>query len=168
MEYDADLFLSIAEIAGIFVGFGALISFSSNRGDEARAALRDIVMTGLIALVGALFPVGLGRYGLVDQALWGWSSAGLLLVIWVGLVLTLRDAESRERIKAHAKANPALAILFWVFLEVPLQVPLVLVVLGVAPSLASAFYVTALLLTLFEAAFMLVRLVLKGESDAAS
>jgi hypothetical protein len=59
-----------------------------------------------------------------------------------------------------------LNLFFWGFLEVPIQVPLLLVVLGVAPAQASAFYVTALVLNLFEAALLLARLVLARDAES--
>jgi hypothetical protein len=160
MSHDLDLFLSIAEIAGVFVGFGALISFSRDQAPEARVSLRGVVTVGLVVLVAALLPVALARYGLADRALWGWSSAGFLLIIWIAIVRLFLDPEHRAWVKADARAHPALTAFFWLFLEVPIQVPLVLVLLGVAPALAPAFYVTGLVLNLFEAAFVLARLVL--------
>lgn len=138
MNHDLDLFLSIAEIAGVFVGFGALISFSRDRAVEARAPLRIVVAIGLLVLVAALLPVTLARYGLTDTTLWSWSSAGFLLMIWIAIVGLLLDPEHRAWVKADARTNPALTAFFWVFLEVPIQVPLVLVLLGVAPTLAPA------------------------------
>jgi hypothetical protein len=168
VEHQNDLFLSIAEIAGIFIGFGALISFSSDRGPASRVGLRNVVAIGLLVLVAAVVPVGLSHYGLTGRALWGWSSGAFLLFIWTTILGVHRDREHREWAKADAKANPALAILFWVFLEVPIQVPLALAILGVAPSLASAFYVTALVLNLFQAAFVLARLVFAREPGPGS
>jgi hypothetical protein len=168
MNHDLDLFLSIAEIAGVFVGFGALISFSRDRATEARVALRGVVTVGLVVLVAALLPVALARYGLAARTLWGWSSAGFILIIWIAIVRLFLDPEHRAWVKADARANPALTVFFWVFLEVPIQVPLVLVLLGVAPTLAPAFYVTGLVLNLFEAAFVLARLVLAQDSRLGS
>lgn len=159
MDRDLGLFLSIAEIAGIFVGFGALISFSQDRAVE-RSQLRGVVTIGLVVLVAALLPVALARYELGDRALWGVSSAGFLLIIWISLTSLLWDPEQRASVKSDAKAHPALTLFFWGFLEAPIQLPLMLAVLGVAPTLAPAFYVTALVLNLFEAAFLLARLVL--------
>jgi hypothetical protein len=163
MNHDLDLFLSIAEIAGVFVGFGALISLSRERAVESRAPLRGVVTIGLLVLTAALLPVTLERYGLTDRAIWAWSSMGFLLIIWIVIAGLLLDPEIRAWAKADARANPAFTALFWVFLEVPIQVPLVLAVLGVAPTLAPAFYVTALVLNLFQAALMLSRLVLARE-----
>ena len=159
MDHDIDLFLSIAEIAGVFVGFGALISFSRDQA-EAHSALRAVVTIGLLVLVAALLPVGLARYGLPDRILWVWSSMGFLLINWIAIVVLFLDRESRSSITTDVKANLGLSILFWVFLEVPVQVPLVLVIVGVKRTLAPAFYTTGLVLNLFEAAFLLARLVL--------
>jgi hypothetical protein len=159
VDHDIDLFLSIAEIAGVFVGFGTLISLSRERAVEARAPLRAVVTIGLVVLVAALLPVGMARYGLADRVLWGGSSAVFLLIIWVTLLGSFLDPAHQAWLRADVKANPGLALFFWVFLEIPIQVPLVLAILGVAPRLAPAFYVTALVLNLFEAAFVLARLV---------
>jgi hypothetical protein len=58
--------------------------------------------------------------------------------------------------------------LFWL-LEVAVQLPLVLVVLGAAPDLDGAFYLTALVVHLFEAAFVLAQLVYSaGDRQPAS
>lgn len=168
MHHDLDLFLSIAEIAGVFVGFGALISFSRDRGAQARSPLRGVVTVGLVVLVAALLPVALARYGLSDRTLWAWSSAGFLLIIWIAIVGLFLDPDHRAWVRADARANPILTAFFWVFLEIPIQVPLVLVILGVAPTLAPAFYVTGLVLNLFEAAFVLARLVLTRDTHRGS
>jgi hypothetical protein len=74
------------------------------------------------------------------------------------LVLFL-DPEHRSWLKTDAKEHLAFTFFFWAFLELPIQVPLALALLGVAPALAPAFYVTALVLNLFEAALLLARLV---------
>ena len=160
---DADLFLSIAEIAGVFVGFGALISLSRDQTDETRAQLRTVVTIGLVVLVAALLPVALARYGLTDGALWGWSSGGFMCVIWVAISALAWDPDYRTWMKGE---SPLLLILTFALLEVPIQVPLVLAILGIAPILAPAFYVTALVLNLFEAAIVLARLVFTGPSGA--
>ena len=168
MNHDIDLFLSIAEIAGVFVGFGALISFSRELNVEARVALRGIVTAGLVVLVAAMLPVALARYGLTEGNLWRWSSAGFLLIIWLAIAGLFIDPELRASVKADARAHPALSTFLWVFLEVPIQAPLLLVLLGVAPTLAPAFYVTGLVLSLFQAAFVLARLVLARDSQSGS
>jgi hypothetical protein len=60
----------------------------------------------------------------------------------------------------QARQSPAVAAFFWVLLEViPVQLPLILVILGVNPELDVAFYLTALAFNLFQAAFALAQLV---------
>jgi hypothetical protein len=51
-----------------------------------------------------------------------------------------------------------MAAFFWL-LEVAVQLPLLLVVFGVNRELDTAFYMTALVFHLFEAAFILAQLV---------
>jgi hypothetical protein len=103
---DTDLFLSIAEIAGVFVGFGALISFSTDRALEARVALRGVVIVGLVVLAAALLPVWLARYGVSERALWGSSSAGFLLLTWIALVVLLRDPDQRATSRPMPRRIP--------------------------------------------------------------
>ena len=168
MRDDLDLFLSIAEIAGVFVGFGALISFSRDGAAQARTGLRGVVTVGLVVLVAALLPVALARYGLSDRTLWTASSAGFLVIIWIALVGLFLDPEHRAWVKADATASPFFTAFFWLALEAPIQGSLLLVLLGVAPALAPAFYVTGLVLNLFEAALLYARLVLDRGSLVGS
>lgn len=156
---DDGLFLSIAEIAGIFVGFGALISFSHAGPVAERAPLRTVVTIGLVVLVAALLPVGLARYGLADRALWGASSAAFMIVIWISLVALLRDPEYRAWLRSESRPRHFPEKILPLLLELAIQLPLLLAIFGVAPALAPAFYVTALVMNLFEAALVLARLV---------
>jgi hypothetical protein len=48
---------------------------------------------------------------------------------------------------------------FWILLEGPINIALILIVIGIYPDLEPAFYITALLFHLFEAAFILVQIV---------
>ena len=78
---DADLFLSLAGIAGVFVGFGALISVRSGGASETHevAYMRAVVWMGLMAVVAALAPVTIDRYGLADHQVWALSSVVVLV-----------------------------------------------------------------------------------------
>jgi hypothetical protein len=159
------LFLSIAEIAGVFIGFGALISFARDATLDVRSQLLYVVWIGLVVLSAALLPVWLDRFGLADRTLWVSSSAGFLLIIWGSLFIVFRDREFREWNKADVKAHPVRTALYLGCLELPIQASLVLEIFGVFPTLSSAFYVTALVLNLFEAAIYLGRLVLARDSS---
>jgi len=158
---DVGLFLTFAEIAGVFVGFGALISFTRQIESEAtqRGQLRAVVTIGLVVVVASLLPVGLSRYGVSGHGLWFTGSLIFLVLSWAVIVLSLRRPENREVMITQARAAPGMAAFFWLLLELPVQVPLVLTVLGLFPALEPGFYTTALVFNLFQAAFVLARLV---------
>jgi hypothetical protein len=158
---DASLFVSLAEIAGVFVGFGALISFT-RRGEIDALELgymRGVVSIGLSVVTASLVPIGLARFGPTDRVLWLTSSLVFLIVIWFAIIVSLRAAESREQILAPLRENPITAAFFFLLLELSLQVPLVLVALGIFPDQAPALYTMALVVSLLEAAFLLAVLV---------
>ena len=161
MDQDVGLFLAIAEIAGVFVGFGALISFTRRSEIEATqlGQIRAVVTSGLVVIVAALLPVVLSHYGVEGHRLWFLSSLLFLLLVWAVIVLSLRRPENRQIVASETRASPAMAAFFWILLEIPIQVPLVLTVLGPFPDLEPGFYTTALVFNLFEAAFVLARLV---------
>jgi hypothetical protein len=159
MEY-ASLFTTIAEIAGVFVGFAALIGVThrSETGTVQRARIQAVVTTGLLIVLAALVPVALESYRLTDRALWVTSSAAYLLLNWAAIALALRRTDNRRVASTQARETPVVITLFWA-LEVAVQGPLLLVLLGVNPALDEAFYRTALVVHLFEAAFVLAQLV---------
>jgi hypothetical protein len=167
MTADANLFVAIAEVAGVFVGFGALISVIRH-GEihwSQLALIRALVTIGLVVIVGSLLPVVLAQYGLEDHALWAVSSAVFLVLNWANIVRALRSPENREIVVRQARRSPLAAAVFWILLELPIQVPLLLAVLGVNPDLDVAFYLTALAFNLFQAAFILVQVVYAQVSD---
>jgi len=61
-----DLFIHLAEIAGVFVAFGSLIAVRSGETADVRAVeyLRAMVAGGLWVIVAALAPIALSRFGL--------------------------------------------------------------------------------------------------------
>jgi hypothetical protein len=68
-----DFLISVAEIAGVFVGFGVLIG-AIQRSDEVaperKALAQGIAIIGLTAMLTALLPPTLREFGLSGQALW--------------------------------------------------------------------------------------------------
>ena len=153
MFQNVEIFIGIAHIAGIFVGFEALISATHQKGDEM---IRGIVTVGLMTIIAALVPIGLGSYGLSGHSLWFLSSLIYLCLNWTVIILSLRMPENREIIRSQTKAS---SILFWLIFEVPLELPLILTVIGLFPHLEQAFYITALLFNLFSAAYVLSQIV---------
>lgn len=158
---DLDLFIAGAEIAGVFVGFGALISVTRRSEIESTqlGQIRAVVTIGLVVMVAALVPVGLDRYGLAGRVLWFVSSLVFLAISWAVIFLSLRRPENRQMVFTQARSSPMKAVFFWLMLELPVQVPLILAALGLRPDLDPAFYFTALVFNLFEAAFVLAQLV---------
>jgi hypothetical protein len=158
---NVDFFVGIAHIAGIFVGFGALISVTGK--DEIEVSrlvrIRGLVTVGLGVIIAALIPIGFDLYGISGHILWFLCSLIFLILNWVVIILGLRNPENRELMINQMRASPVMAVFFWLLLEVPLQVPLILTLLGLFPNLEPAFYTTALLFNLFEAAFVLTQLV---------
>ena len=153
MVQNAEIFIGIAHIAGIFVGFEALISVTHQK-EVGR--IRGIVTVGLMTIIAALVPIGLSSYGISGHNLWFWSSLTYFCLNWIVLILSLRMPENREYMKNQSKKA---SFLFWLLFEVPLEVPLVLTIIGLFPHLEEAFYITALLFNLFSAAYVLSQIV---------
>jgi hypothetical protein len=163
---DADLFLSLAGIAGVFVGFGALISTRSGGANEAVevAYMRTVVAMGLVTVVAALAPVTLGRYGLTDHQIWALSSA-LALVGLLGMVAaSARTPEYRAgwaTTMRDWKSQPGDIVesaVFVLYLIVMVLAPII-IALGVAPGLEAALYFTYVVLILLGAGWTLLYLV---------
>jgi hypothetical protein len=151
-----EIFIGIAHIAGIFVGFEALISASHQKELER---IRGLVTVGLTTIIASLLPIGLGSYGFSGHILWFLCSLIFLCIDWIVMILSLLKSENRELLRKEKKTHPVMFILFWLLFEVPLQVPLILVMIGLFPELGSAFYITALLFNLFSAAYVLSQIV---------
>lgn len=164
---DAELLVALAGIAGVFVGFGALIS-TREGGLGELWLIRSVVNQGLMVVAAALVPVAIGRYGVAGHQLWLLSSLLLLVGNWVVIVLLHLRREDRAFQVLQSRASRAVLSGFVLFLELPFQVALILVVLGLFPDLEPALYLTALLLILFEAAALLVMLVYSQGRPAAA
>ena len=153
MVQNAEIFIGIAHLAGIFVGFETLIS-ATHQKEGAR--IRGIVTVGLMTIIAALIPIGLGSYGLSGHSLWFLSSLIYLCLNWTVMILSLRMPENRALVRSQTKTS---SIFFWLIFEVPLEVPLILTIIGLFPDLEQAFYITALLFNLFSAAYVLSQIV---------
>lgn len=160
MVEDVGLFVTIAEIAGVFVGFAALIAVTrrAEMDPSQLGQIRAVVTIGLLVVVAALIPVALAAYNIEGHTLWLVAGATYLVLNWVVIVLALRRPENRQLAAAQARTKPVMATIFWI-LEIPIQVPLLLIVFGVNRDLDLAFYITALVFHLFEAALVLAQLV---------
>ena len=157
MVENIEIFIGIAHIAGIFVGFEALISVTHQK--EA-GRIRGLVTVGLTTIIASLVPIGLSSYGFSGHILWFLSSLIYFCLDWTVIILSLRMPENRQLVR---ETSPVMSVLFWLLFEVPLQLPLILTLIGLFPDLEQAFYITALLFNLFSAAYVLSQIVYTKE-----
>ena len=155
---DTDLLVQLAAIAGVFVGFGALIAVRSGGASDAHevAYIRSIVSIAVWVAVAALAPVTLGRYGLAGHDLWLACSVLALVLVLVGFAVNSRTAEMRQEYsQARLMREGAVNAL----LLASLVVTLILVALGLVPDQEPALYLTAVELGLLATALTLLMLV---------
>jgi len=151
-----EIFIGIAHIAGIFVGFEALISVTHQK-EVGR--IRGLITVGLTTIIASLIPVLFSSYGFSGHILWFLSSLIFFFLDWTVIILSLRNPENREGLRTEKETHPVMLVLFWLLFEVPLQIPLILTLIGLFPDLEQGFYITALLFNLFSAAYMLSQIV---------
>jgi hypothetical protein len=158
---EVELFIALAEIAGVFVGFGALISLTRKNAIDFHqlGRLRGVVSIALVVIIASLVPVGINLYGISGHDLWFVCSIIFLFLVWAQILLSLRKSEYRELLIKQTVASPLVSMFFWILLEAPIHVSLILIAIGIYPYLEPAFYTTALLFHLFEATFLLVQIV---------
>jgi hypothetical protein len=161
---DTELFLSLAEIAGVFIGFGALIAVRSG----GTPSTVDVVSVGMVVFLAtivavmSLAPVAISRFGATGHGLWLACSVGALLLWWVGDEVIVRTSSERRRYMTGAPLRARwrgelIAAAIWL----PANVALVLVVLGVLPDQDAALYFAAAALFLLMDAVMLLMMVFR-------
>ncbi len=153
MEFDYSIYISLASIAGIFVGFAALITASDD--DNSPALIKGIVNIGMLTLAGALIPVLLTEFGIKGELMWRLSSALFFSLIWFSLL----HPTTRKFLVIQFKMDLKAALFFWIFIEIPIQLPLVLAMIGAFPSIHNAFFITSIILNLIQAGYLLVQFV---------
>lgn len=160
---DADLLVQLAGIAGVFVGFGALIAVRSGGASEVREVISDIrwVMSSAIwVAIAALVPIIVSRYGIAGHDLWLASSLFALVLFAVMIIVNAGAPENLEDVRAALDIQPRakLALVmgptFWLP-TVLLVLALVLVALSLFPNQEPALYLTAVGLGLFTSAMQL-------------
>ena len=154
---DTDLLVALAGIAGVFVGFGALISGTSGPNDLW--LVRSIVTQGLMVIAAALVPIPIAAYGVTGHPLWVVCALAVLALDWAVIVLvhSRREYMAFEILQGRGTRVALSASLL--LLEVPFQGALILILLGQSPDVDRALYLTAVILALVQAAALLVILV---------
>jgi hypothetical protein len=167
---DTELLIPLAEIAGVFVGFGALIAVRSGGPSDPHEVtyLRSVVTLGVWVVIVAIAPVIVGRYGVTGHELW--LVCGLLgLVLYLGLwIVNERTTESRELGAAYSRAQLVGVMALNLPFNILVIAALALVVLGLFPDQEPALYLTAVGLVLSYGALMLLFLALSQRRVAAS
>ena len=142
--------MSLAEIAGVFVGFGALIAVRSGGAMEVAEVndIRWVVTTGIWVVITALAPTIVSRYGLTGHGLWLVCALLALALLAVMLVVYARTPENRAEVSVNlatvpwAKIALVMGPTFWLPV-VLLVLALALVALGPLPNQEQALYLTA-------------------------
>jgi hypothetical protein len=170
---DADLFLELAAIAGVFVGFGALIAVRSGgaSGQEEVAYTRGLVALGLLALLAAVAPVTLARYDLTGHPVWALSSVLTLLGFFGIWALQLRTPEYRANLAAEAERSRRHRVIQGAFsggYMLALMLLPVVILLGLVPDLESAVYFTVVVLYLVGDGWFLLGLVFSQRQPAVA
>jgi hypothetical protein len=171
---DTELFLSLAEIAGVFVGFGALIAMRSGGAREPQevAPMRLVVGFGMLTVIAALAPVTLGRYDLGDHEVLALSGVLVAIVFGVLWYIHVRAPEYKEAVPIVMATRPtiqtALENAAWLLMVGGSALALVVIVLGVAPELEVALYFTVVVLLLVQAAWALLWLVFMQRRPAGA
>jgi hypothetical protein len=142
---ETELFVHFAEIAGVFVGFGALISLRSAHLTDVHDVvyLQAVLGLGVWVVICALVPIVVSRYGVTGHGLW-LPSAIAALTFWLSFVVS---ASLRPEWRALNRSHEPLDRFFPVVglpLHVTLAGSLTLVVLRRWPGQEPALYVTAL------------------------
>lgn len=173
---DTELLIPLAEIAGVFVGFGALIAVRSGGASGALEVgyTRGMVSSGALAVVAALAPVTLGRYDLTEHQVWAFSSA-LVLVGWLAYAalnfwtpefranVAAADEVTRSRRGARVVDLGGTAL----YLLAALLPPIV-ILLGVVPEMEAALYFTAVVVILLMAITLLLGVAFAQRSPASA
>lgn len=158
---DTELFVHFAEIAGVFVGFGALIALRSEHRSDVHdpVYLRSVMALGVWVVVFALLPVAVGHYGVDGPVLWR-SCAALAVVVWAVLTgLLVTDEDNRALWHSDEPVDRFFPVL-GLPMHLTIATSLVLVLVGPWPQVASALYVTALTTGILFAGYTLLALVL--------
>jgi hypothetical protein len=156
---DVDLFMSLAEIAGVFVGFGALIAIRSGGSSDVYdvAYIGMVVWVAIQVVVYSLAPVVISRFDVTGHALWVACAVIVLAGFFIGDEVVMRISAERRAVLASMSRRSRVrmeltGVPFWL----PAVIALGLILLGVLPDLESALYFAAIVLVLLMDAVLLL------------
>ena len=160
MLEQSDALLSIAEIAATFAGFAALVTLFGRRRIAGSAAhdllrLRLVIATSVVVVVTALVPVALAGYGLDVTLAWRLAAATFLLLTY----LAIGSFIASYRTVRGSFPPDRLAVTVAAVIEIFVQIALYTILLNFEAERAYSLYISALVGTLSQAAFVFLRLV---------
>jgi hypothetical protein len=176
---DTELLVPLAEIAGVFVGFGALIALRSGGPTDPLEVgpMRVVVSMGMLTIIAGLTPGVFGRFDLTEHEVWALSS-GVVLVAWlVSLAAIFRAPESRAvwaegLVEERGDPGPRwIAATVWaayVLLMALWTVTPIIIIVGVVPELEAALYYAYVALLLLGAGWTFLALVFAQRRPAAA
>jgi len=134
-----------AEIAGVFVGFGALISLRSARPTDLHdvAYVEGVLALGVWVVVFALVPIAVARFGVHGVALW-LPCALVALASWAIFVIAFSRTAASRAVNRSPERLDRLFPVVGLPLHVVIAGSLVLIIFGVRPGIDEALYITAL------------------------
>ena len=161
MADDISSLFAIAEIAGVFIGFAALVTVVASRSEgegrlEDTFKLAHVVLINVMIITAALFPVVLNRYGLASSAVWRISS-GFLIAVNLMQTLYLSRTTQGYRSAFSQRRTLGLAILS---LSPFFHIPLLMCIFGIKQNLAPALFLTAIVAAIFQSSLFFADLVI--------
>lgn len=163
---ETELFVHFAEIAGVFVGFGALISMRSAHVTDVHDVvyLKAVLGLGVWVVVSALLPIAVNRYGVRGHPLW-LSCAVVALVLWATFLFIFSRGPESSFSDALAEPMDRLFPVLGLPLHVLIAGSLALLILGVWEGVDEALYVTALTAGVVFAGYTLLALTMGQTHD---
>jgi hypothetical protein len=157
---DAGALLTIAEVAATFAGFAALVTLFGRRRVAASAVhdllrLRLVIGMSVVALLAALIPVALDGYGLGAQLTWRIGAVVFILLIVFVIASFVASYNSVKGSFPPDRLALSIALVLGFFV----LAGLIAIASGLADNRSYGFYVSALIGTLAQAAFVFLRLV---------
>jgi hypothetical protein len=156
--------LSLAELAGIFVAFGVLIGAIQSKSEDGSAKTSHVASAsaiGVVTLLACVLPLLLHAYAVKN--LWLYSSIIFLVLIGLGFYAASLQKDFRNHSVIFFRNGPVIAAMFWIVLEIPIQISLVFNILGLFPEYAFSFYLTAVIFNFAESGLFLVLMVFDKE-----
>jgi hypothetical protein len=155
-----DALLTLAEVSATFAGFAALVTLFARRRLEGTAAhdllrLRLVIGVSVAVVMAALIPVAIAGYGLTEKMTWQLSSAIFLVLIYFVIGSFIASYIS---VKGSFPPDK-LAVTVALVLEVFIQASLISVLFGYAEERSYGLYISALIGTIGQAAFVFLRLI---------